>query len=178
MMQLQDREERHRKDWGRQSAYFGMFLALSLIFSYLETLIPISFGIPGIKLGLANVVTVAALYYAGTKEALVLAILRNILSGFLFGNLFAIFYSIAGSLSSIFIMHLLKKRGSFSVTGVSIVGGVFHNIGQLLVAMVVVESFSISYYAPVLLTAGMITGAVIGLLVQKLQRYLKKGQMR
>ena len=105
----------------------------------METLIPISFGIPGIKLGLANIVTVTALYYAGTKEAFVLAILRNILTGFLFGNLFAIFYSIAGSCFSILIMHLLKKRGSFSVIGVSIAGGVFHNIGQLLVAMLVVE---------------------------------------
>ncbi|EGC75875.1 hypothetical protein HMPREF0490_00517 [Lachnospiraceae bacterium 6_1_37FAA] len=155
-----------------------MFLALSLIFSYVETLIPISFGIPGIKLGLANIVTVTALYYAGTKEAFVLAILRNILTGFLFGNLFAIFYSIAGSCFSILIMHLLKKRGSFSVIGVSIAGGVFHNIGQLLVAMLVVESLSISYYMPVLLTAGILTGAVIGLLVQRLQRYLQKGQTR
>ena len=155
-----------------------MFLALSLIFSYVETLIPISFGIPGIKLGLANIVTVTALYYAGTKEAFVLAILRNILTGFLFGNLFAIFYSIAGSCFSILIMHLLKKRGSFSVIGVSIAGGVFHNIGQLLVAMLVVESLSISYYMPVLLTAGIFTGAVIGLLVQRLQRYLQKGQTR
>ena len=164
MMQLQDRNQ--------------MFLALSLIFSYVETLIPISFGIPGIKLGLANIVTVTALYYAGTKEAFVLAILRNILTGFLFGNLFAIFYSIAGSCFSILIMHLLKKRGSFSVIGVSIAGGVFHNIGQLLVAMLVVESLSISYYMPVLLTAGILTGAVIGLLVQRLQRYLQKGQTR
>ena len=170
-MQLQDRNQKHRKDWGRQSAYFGMFLALSLIFSYVETL-------PGIKLGLANIVTVTALYYAGTKEAFVLAILRNILTGFLFGNLFAIFYSIAGSCFSILIMHLLKKRGSFSVIGVSIAGGVFHNIGQLLVAMLVVESLSISYYMPVLLTAGILTGAVIGLLVQRLQRYLQKGQTR
>ena len=177
-MQLQDRNQKHRKVWGRQSAYFGMFLALSLIFSYVETLIPISFGIPGIKLGLANIVTVTALYYAGTKEAFVLAILRNILTGFLFGNLFAIFYSIAGSCFSILIMHLLKKRGSFSVIGVSIAGGVFHNIGQLLVAMLVVESLSISYYMPVLLTAGILTGAVIGLLVQRLQRYLQKGQTR
>ena len=155
-----------------------MFLALSLIFSYVETLIPISFGIPGIKLGLANIVTVTALYYAGTKEAFVLAILPNILTGFLFGNLFAIFYSIAGSCFSILIMHLLKKRGSFSVIGVSIAGGVFHNIGQLLVAMLVVESLSISYYMPVLLAAGILTGAVIGLLVQRLQRYLQKGQTR
>ena len=178
MMQLQDRNQKHRKDWGRHSAYFGMFLALSLIFSYVETLIPISFGIPGIKLGLANIVTVTALYYAGTKEAFVLAILRNILTGFLFWNLFAIFYSIAGSCFSILIMHLLKKRGSFSVIGVSIAGGVFHNIGQLLVAMLVVESLSISYYMPVLLTAGILTGAVIGLLVQRLQRYLQKGQTR
>ena len=155
-----------------------MFLALSLIFSYVETLIPISFGIPGIKLGLANIVTVTALYYAGTKETFVLAILRNILTGFRFGNLFAIFYSICGSCFSILIMHLLKKRGSFSVIGVSIAGGVFHNIGQLLVAMLVVESLSISYYMPVLLTAGILTGAVIGLLVQRLQRYLQKGQTR
>lgn len=177
MMQLRDRKGK-KKDWGRTSAYFGMLLALSLIFSYLETLIPISFGIPGIKLGLANVVTVIVLYYWGTKEALLLAVLRNVLSGFLFGNLFAIFYSIAGSLASILAMDFLKKRKSFSVTGVSIAGGVFHNIGQLIVAMLVVESLSISYYAPVLLIAGMLTGALIGLITQNLQRYLKKGQIR
>ena len=177
MMQLRDRKGK-KKDRGRTSAYFGMLLALSLIFSYLETLIPISFGIPGIKLGLANVVTVIVLYYWGTKEALLLAVLRNVLSGFLFGNLFAIFYSIAGSLASILAMDFLKKRKSFSVTGVSIAGGVFHNIGQLIVAMLVVESLSISYYAPVLLIAGMLTGALIGLITQNLQRYLKKGQIR
>jgi heptaprenyl diphosphate synthase len=176
MMQLQDKRE--KKDRGRSSAYFGMLLALSLIFSYLETLIPISFGIPGIKLGLANVVTVIILYYWGVREALVLAVLRNVLSGFLFGNLFAIFYSIAGSLASVFVMNLLKKRKIFSVTGVSIAGGVFHNIGQLIVAMLVVESFSISYYVPVLLIAGVLTGALIGVITQNLQRYLKKGRIR
>lgn len=176
-MQLQDKREK-KKERGKISAYFGMFLALSLIFSYLETLIPISFGIPGIKLGLANIVTVIVLYYWGAKEALLLAVLRNVLSGFLFGNLFAIFYSLAGSFTSVFVMNFLKKKKSFSVIGVSIAGGVCHNIGQLIVAMVVVESFSISYYVPVLLIAGMLTGTLIGVVTQNLQRYLRKGQIR
>ncbi|MGO5052254.1 Gx transporter family protein [Lachnospiraceae bacterium LCP25S3_G4] len=153
-------------------AYFGVFVSLALILSYVETLIPIQFAIPGVKLGLANLIVVIALYKMGTKEAFILSVVRVVLAGFLFGNLFSIIYSLAGCALSLFIMVILKRKNGFSILGISIAGGVFHNVGQLLVAMFVVESFSISYYFPVLLVAGTITGLVIGILANELLKRL------
>lgn len=145
-------------------AYFGVFTALALIFSYVETLIPIHFGVPGIKLGLANLLIVIMLYKTSVRDALLLSVVRIVLSGFLFGNMFSILYSLAGGLLSLTMMAFLRKRDSFSVIGVSIAGGVFHNIGQLIIAGVVVENFKVSYYLPVLLVAGVLTGALIGVI--------------
>ncbi len=156
-----------------RAAYFGVFTALALIFSYVEMLIPIQFGIPGIKLGLANLLIVIMLYKCGAKEALMLSVVRIVLAGFIFGNMFSIIYSLAGGILSLAVMALLKGRGSFSVTGVSIAGGVFHNIGQLLVAMLVVETYKVGYYLPVLLIAGVITGALIGIVSGEVLRRLK-----
>lgn len=148
-------------------AYFGVFTALALIFSYIETLIPISFGIPGVKLGLANLIIVIALYKIPLKEVYILSIVRVLLSGVLFGNYFSIVYSLAGGLLSLSVMAFLKKTGGFSVMGISIAGGVCHNIGQLIVAMLVVATFSISYYMPVLMIAGLITGLLIGIVADQ-----------
>ncbi|MDD3139770.1 MAG: Gx transporter family protein [Lachnospiraceae bacterium] len=148
-------------------AYFGVFVALALIFSYIETLIPVHFAIPGIKLGLANLIIVIALYKIGWKEAFLLSVVRVILAGFLFGNMFSIVYSLAGCTLSLLIMFLLKKKGGFSILGISIAGGVFHNVGQLVVAMIVLESTNLSYYLPVLLFAGIITGFIIGILANE-----------
>lgn len=144
-------------------AYFGVFTALALIFSYVETLIPIQFGIPGVKLGLANLIIVIALYRMKLSEAYILSIVRVLLAGFIFGNYFSIIYSLAGGILSLTVMALLRKKGGFSVIGVSIAGGVFHNIGQLIVASVIVETFSVMYYVPVLLIAGLVTGLLIGI---------------
>ena len=146
----------------QKAAYFGVFTALALIFSYIETLIPIQFGVPGIKLGLANLIIVIVLYRTGWREALLLSVVRVVLAGFIFGNLFSIVYSLAGGILSLAVMALLKRTDRFSVIGISIAGGVCHNIGQLIVAMVVVETYQVGYYLPVLLIAGVITGAVIG----------------
>ena len=148
-------------------AYFGVFTALALIFSYIETLVPISFGIPGVKLGLANLIIVIALYKIPLREVYVLSIVRVLLSGVLFGNYFSIAYSLAGGLLSLTVMALLKKAGGFRVIGISIAGGVCHNIGQLVVAMIVVETFAMSYYMPVLLVAGLITGFLIGVVADQ-----------
>lgn len=144
-------------------AYFGVFTALVLIFSYVETLIPIQFGIPGVKLGLANLIIVIALYRMKLSETYLLSIVRVLLAGFIFGNYFSIIYSLAGGILSLTVMALLRKKGGFSVIGVSIAGGVFHNIGQLIVASVIVETFSVMYYVPVLLIAGLVTGLLIGI---------------
>ena len=158
---------------GRKVAIFGVFTALALIFSYVELLIPINFGIPGAKLGLANLMTVLVLYKMVIKEALALSVTRIILSGFMFGNLFGILYSLSGGLLSFLVMVLLKKSDRFSVAGVSIGGGAAHNIGQLLVVMVVVQTYQVGYYLPVLLVAGEVTGLLIGLVAKEVLKRIQ-----
>ena len=145
-------------------AVFGVFTSLALILSYVELLIPINFGIPGMKLGLANLLVVILLYKGCPRDALLLSVIRILLSGLVFGNMFSIFYSLGGGLLSLAVMVFLKKTGQFTVAGISIGGGASHNVGQLLVAMFVVQTYQVGYYLPVLLIAGVITGAVIGIL--------------
>lgn len=154
-------------------AYFGVFTALALIFSYVETLLPISFGIPGVKLGLANLVVVIALYKIPLKEVYLLSVTKVLLAGFIFGNYFSILYSLAGGLLSLTVMTFLKKDGGYSVMGVSMAGGVAHNVGQLIIAMLVVETFSVIYYVPVLLVAGILTGFLIGVIAGQMLKRLR-----
>lgn len=158
-------------------AYFGVFTALALIFSYVETLIPINFGIPGVKLGLANLIIVIILYQTGWKEALLLSVVRIVLAGFLFGSLFSILYSLAGGLLSLVVMAFTKRYKGFSVMGVSIAGGVSHNVGQLAVAMLVVSTWQIGYYLPVLLIAGLLTGALIGFVSREMLKRIPERTM-
>lgn len=153
-------------------AYFGVFTALALIFSYVETLIPVNFGIQGVKLGLANLVIVIVLYKMKLSDAFLLSVVRVVLSGFIFGNYFSILYSLAGGALSLAVMALLKRAGGFSVIGISIAGGIAHNIGQLIVAMLVVETFRVAYYLPVLLLAGMLAGSVIGIAANEMLKRL------
>lgn len=158
----------------KKTAYMGLFLSFALILSYVESLIPFSFGIPGVKLGLANLAVLLALYRYGWKEALILNVTRVFLSGFLFGNLFMIMYSLAGALCSFLIMCILKRTRGFSMMGISMAGGVCHNIGQILVAYFVTKTAGIAFYFPVLLAAGLATGLVIGLLAREVTKYLGK----
>ncbi len=148
----------------RKTVIMGFLLALSLILSYIESIVPLAVGIPGVKLGLPNLVVVLLLYSYGGKEALTVNLLRIVLSGFLFGNLFAVLYALSGAACSFIVMCLLQKSGRFSITGTSIGGGVFHNIGQIVTAMFVVESFAPVFYLPFLLIAGAGTGFFIGLI--------------
>lgn len=143
-------------------AYMGLSLALALILSYVESLIPFNFGIPGVKLGLANLVVVILLYICGWKEALTVDLLRVILSGFIFGNMSMIIYSMAGAALSFICMALIYRTGKFSPMGVSLTGGVTHNIGQLIVAIIAMGTARIIYYIPVLIICGALTGAVLG----------------
>ncbi len=180
----------------RRTAELGLMLALALILSYVEALIPFSFGIPGIKLGLPNLIVLLLLYddmisddidareQAGgrclkvftraEREALLVNGLRVILSGFLFSNLYAILYALAGAVFSFAAMYVGRRMKCFSMVGVSVLGGVFHNIGQLLVAMAVVETTAVAYYVPFLLVAGTVTGALLGVVGRELLPYLHR----
>lgn len=141
----------------------GLFTALAMIFGYVEALLPISVGIPGVKLGLANIVIVFALYRVKPSEAFLINLVRIVLVSLMFGNLSVMLYSLAGGIVSFCAMILLKRTGKFSIYGVSIAGGVFHNAGQLVMAMLVLETRALVYYGPVLLLSGLITGLVIGI---------------
>ena len=141
----------------------GVFVALALIFGYVESLIPFNFGVPGIKLGLANVVVVTALYMMKLPDTILISVIRIVVSGLLFGNLMSLAYSLAGGVLSLLIMILLKKTEKFSVIGVSIAGGVLHNTGQILMAMILTGVSVISYYLPVLIGVGILTGFLIGI---------------
>lgn len=149
-----------------KTAYYGVLIALALIFSYVEALIPIPIpiGVPGIKLGLANIVILIGLYVMGTKDAFIVSCLRIVLVGFTFGNMFSILYSLAGAILSWIVMVLCKKLKGLSIVGVSIAGGIAHNIGQIVVAAITMKTPGILSYLPVLLIAGTITGFVIGML--------------
>lgn len=148
----------------------GILVALALIFSFVETLIPISFGVPGIKLGLANLVVLSSLYLLPKKQVFVILIARIVLSGFLFGNMAAILYSIAGGIMSFGAMCFMKKINRFSKIGVSIIGGVAHNLGQIIVAIVVVSNLHLAYYFPILMISGAVTGAVVGIISESVMR--------
>ncbi len=148
-----------------RTASMGLFSAVAIILGYVETLLPVFTGIPGVKLGLANLVVVFLLYTFSWKEAAVVSVIRIIVIGFLFGNLFSILFSLAGAGFSLAVMTGIKKISGMSIVGASIAGGVTHNLGQILVASVVLENKNLLlYYFPVLLIAGLITGFLIGLL--------------
>lgn len=140
-----------------------MLLALSMVLSYVEAMLPISLGVPGVKLGLPNIITVIGLYTLGVMPTLLVSLLRIILVAMSFGNAMTIAYSLAGFFLS-FSSMLLLKRLSLSRTAVSIGGGVMHNLGQLLTAMLLLHSPQLMLYFPVLLAAGIAAGAAIGLL--------------
>ena len=149
---------------GRQIAEYGLMIALAMVLSYVEFLIPFSVAIPGVKLGLANLVVMFALYRLGIPQAFVISLLRVLLMTFMFGNAFALIYSLSGAVLSLAIMLILYKTGKFSPVGVGVAGGVSHNIGQILCAMVLLETNRLIYYLPVLFVSGAIAGAVIGII--------------
>ena len=162
---------------GRIAAY-GLLLALSLVLSYVEMLIPFTFGIPGAKLGLANLTTMTALYALGGRQALWIGLLRILLWGFTFGSPFTMLYSVCGFGLSLAGMVLLKKTGAFGITGVSAAGGVLHNLGQLICAAVLVKSPYVFTYFPALFVAGTAAGILIGLLGGQLVKRLQRPMQR
>ena len=164
--------ERSLTSISRRVSSGAMLVALAMIFSYVESLIPINLGVPGIKLGVANLVTVTGLYILAPMEVLLVVILRV---GFMFGNGMSILYSLAGGILSFLVMLLLKRIKGFSMIGISIAGGVSHNIGQIVVAMCVLENTKLIYYLPVLMIAGTVTGILIGVVSRKILPAVSQG---
>ena len=162
---------------GSSSAQFvarvALMASLALIFSYIEAIIPYNPGIPGIKLGIANVVTVIALYKYGWNEAASVSVIRIIVAGLLFNGVFGMLYSLAGAVLSLIGMVGLKKTGLFSAIGVSMAAGVLHNMGQLFVAAALIEDLRIFFYFPVLLFSGIAAGILVGIISTMVLRVVK-----
>lgn len=146
----------------KRVALSGMMVALAFVFSYIEFLLPLPFGIPGMKLGLANLVVLLCLYTLGAPMAAVVSLIRILLAGFTFGSISGMLYSLAGGVLSFLIMWLCYRRKQFSPIGVSMLGGVLHNIGQLLVAFALLGVSGVIYYLLPLLITGAVTGFLVG----------------
>lgn len=163
---------------GRRVALDGILVALAMIFSYIETFIPFNFGVPGIKLGLANLVVLLGLTFLPAVDVLLISVVRIVLSSLLFGNVMSLWYSLAGGLLSFLCMWLLTRREGYSIIGISMAGGVMHNVGQIITAAIIVKTLQLTWYLPVLLVAGLVTGAIIGtvarLLMPRVQKVLDR----
>ena len=151
----------------------GMLVALSLILSYVEMLLPSFIPIPGIKLGLANIAIVFALYTLPFSDALFISILRVFISCLLFGNVLSLLYSLSGALMSLFVMVILRALNAGEVP-VSTVGGVVHSVTQLGVAMLFMKSTALLYYLPFLILSGAVTGFVIGIVTRSLRERMEE----
>lgn len=142
----------------------GMLVAVAFVLSYIESMLPLNLGVPGIKLGLSNIVVLFSIFNLNTLTAFCIAIVRIVLCGITFGSLSGMLYSLSGGILSFVVMLLLKKTKKFSIYGVSVAGGVSHNIGQILVAIAVLNNKLIMYYFPFLLIAGVVAGIATGML--------------
>lgn len=148
----------------RKTAVLSILTTVALVLSYVEAILPpIWAAVPGIKIGLPNIIIIFILYKTGLKDAITVSAIRLFLVALLFGNAMTLLYSAAGAILSIALMTLCKKINLFSMVGVSIVGGVAHNLGQILVAMAIFETSQIGYYMLVLAVTGTIAGVFVGI---------------
>lgn len=160
----------------KRIALLGLMIALAMIMSYIEVLFPLSFAVPGIKMGLANIVIVFVLFRLGMRDAILVSLIRVVLVSLLFGNFMSLAYSVAGAALSLLGMGLLKRTDRFSPIGVSVVGGILHNAGQILMAVILLGTEQIAFYFPVLAVTGTVTGVVIGLVAGLVLRRFTKSK--
>ena len=172
--QVRKNNRSRSSDRVRKLAFSAMFAALALIFSYVEVLIPVPVPIPGVKLGIANLVILIAIYRLGFRYAFTINCVRIVASGLLFSGVFGMIYSFAGGILSIIIMYLLYRTKFFSMVGVSMAGGVAHNLGQLATACLIVSNIKLMSYFAVLLFSGLISGILIGILAYHIEKRLPK----
>ena len=155
-------------------AYLGVFTALALILSFVESQIPPLMAIPGVKLGIPNIAILFILYKVGWKETAVVNVVRVFVVALLFGSVMSMIYSFAGAFLSLLGMILLKKSNLFSCVTVSVVGGILHNVGQIIAACFVTETSELLYYLPVLIISGTVAGILIGLVAGMLLKRMEK----
>ena len=147
----------------RKTAYMALTIALAMILSFVESQVPALVAIPGVKIGLANIAVMFALYKFGWKEAVGISILRVVLVSALFGNAMSILYSLAGAALSLLGMIALRRIKALSCISVSVCGGVLHNVGQTLMAWLLLDTAAVTYYLPFLVLSGTVSGVAIGI---------------
>lgn len=160
----------------QKMVFISMLIAFALVLSYFETFLPV-LPYPGVKLGLANIITLTSLYFLGFSDALLLVITRVTLNSFFTGSFITIWYSLSGGILSFLVMYLLihMVKDKMSITGISILGAVSHNIGQLIVVVITTENINVAAaYFPILAVSGIITGILIGLTVNYILPYINK----
>ncbi len=152
---------------------YAMYTALAFVFSYIESLIPLSIGIPGVKPGFANIVILLVVCSSGhITDAYSIAVIRVVLTGLTYGNLSTMIYALAGTLLATTSMLISKNSGLLSTTGISIIGGIAHNMGQLIAAIIMLSTAGLIYYLPVLVISGLVTGMVTGIITDKCIKHL------
>ena len=151
----------------KRVARMAMWTALAMVFSYVEAIIPFSFGVQGVKLGFANIVVLAGLYMMPAKDVFVISMTRIVLMGLLFYNGITLLYSLCGGILSFVVMYFLKKISAFSILGVSAAGAVAHNTGQIIAAYVIILNVSVFVYFPVLIVSGVVMGVIVGAAAKK-----------
>lgn len=163
----------------KRTAFIGVLLAFSLILGYVESLIPLPFAIPGIKIGLSNLPVILSLYLFGPFPAFFLSILKAVIISILFGNMNSMIYSLAGAFLSVLMMILFSRFKFIHIPTVSVIGGVFHNLGQLLMAVFILKTHSLWFYFPVLALSGLVMGALLGgvsaLIISPIKKIIIKG---
>ncbi len=148
----------------KQITQLGMLLSISLVLGYLESLLPVMAAVPGVKTGLANIVTMLVLYRYGGKQAFFIMLLRVTMAGFLYSGVTGILYGLMGGVCCLIVMALLKRCSLFSILGVSMAGAISHNAGQIIAAVLVMENAAIFYYLPILCISGVLSGLLVGYL--------------
>ncbi|SET10487.1 Gx transporter family protein [[Clostridium] polysaccharolyticum] len=157
----------------RKIALMGLLVSLAFLLSYLESMLPIQIGIPGVKLGLANIVILFAVVQLGTKDAFFVMAARTVLAAFTFGNLYSLAYSLSGGILSTIIMCFMNKTKKTGIIGISAAGGVAHNIGQLIIASYVLKSLDLKYYAGFLILCGVFTGVLTGIVCRNVNEKIR-----
>lgn len=163
-----------RNKSAQKVAISGLLTSLMLVFGLIERQFPLTAAIPGVKLGLANSVLLYSLYMLGIKQSFVLMLLKALMSWLIYTNMSAMFYSLGGGLCSLLVMILLSRINGVSLLGVSALGAVFFNVGQILVAVVMLNTPQlIVTYLPVLMVSGVVTGVLTGVVAQMVMKHLR-----